>query len=337
MANRVEHIDLAGVEMNGEFPFMNAAGSVNGAGEENFWNDFNDVVRAPGAAIMIGSVTVAPKEGNEPAYGGPVYRHVTETGLTYNSMGLPNLGIDRVMAILPDLVGQAHDNDKRLAVSLAPLTASPGPEWAEMAVKALWAGADIIEFNAGCPNIYDEDGNPKTVLSLVPDALGEALEYVQDRLGSNFPSGVKLSPAPVEGFSESDGLSAESPLIVAQAEVMNALDIAKYVAYFNTFGGQVPTDKGGKELPLSVPGGAGGVSGPGVARVARAQTDAMLGYLNDDIDVVVAGGITTGEDLMARIESDPRVKLGSAVTALWEASSMGIGITRIAEEYAEVV
>lgn len=331
-----ETLMLAGLELNPEFPFMNAPGSVNGSGEENFRRDFIDIVRAPGAVAMIGSITLDYKEGNEAKYGGPVYRYVKETGLTYNSMGLPNLGIKRVAELLPELIGMAHMNDKKFGISLAPLSSNPGHEWAQMADIALGAGVDIIEFNAGCPNIYDAEGNPKVVLSLVPDAMGEALEYVESRLGTDFAGGVKLSPTPVDSFDPDTEHTFHSSLIRHQAEVLNSLRIARYVAYFNTFGGQIPVDETGKQLPLSVPGGAGGVSGPGIAPIARAQTEKMLGYLSEDIDVVVAGGISTGQELYERLGIDRRIKLGSAVTALWEAPSLGTGATRLAEEYANM-
>lgn len=332
-----ETLTLAGVELSPEFPFMNAPGSVNGSGEENFMNDFMDIVRAPGTVAMIGTLTVPYKEGNEATYGGPVHRYVPGTGLMYNSMGLPNLGSKRFKELYPELAKIAHDHDKKLAASLGPLSSNPGEEWVQLAEEALEGGVDIIEFNAGCPNIYDADGKPKTVLSLVPDVMGEALLYVQYRLGSDFASGVKISPTPVESFSRTDVELVPRNLIRRQAETLNALAIAKYVAFFNTFGGQVPADENGTELPLSVPGGAGGVSGPGVADAARVQTEILLDYLDKDKEIVVAGGINTGEELFMRVhqmDSHRRVKLGSAVTALWQAPSMGAGATRLAEEYA---
>jgi dihydroorotate dehydrogenase len=335
--DKTTHLTLAGVRLSPEFPFMNAPGSVNGSGEENFRRDFSDIVRAPGAVAMIGSVTPEYKAGNEAAYGGPVYRHIRRTGLTYNSMGLPNLGIRRIRELLPELAAMADDHDKKLAVSLAPLTPEPGKEWAMMAELALEGGADMIEFNAGCPNIYDAEGKPKTVLSLEPDAMGAALEYVQDKLGSDFAAGVKLSPAPVESFAVDADVSADAQVTRRQAEVINGLRVIRYAAVFNTFGGKVPVDEEGQSLPLSVPGGAGGVSGPGVARPVRAQTEHILEHLDDSIDVVVAGGIATGGELRDRLAADSRIKLGSAVTALWEASSMGAGATRIAEEYVEAI
>lgn len=328
-------LTLAGIELNPEFPFMNAPGSVNGAGEENFRRDFDDIVRAPGAVAMVGSVTIPYKEGNEAKYGGPVYRHIKKTGLTFNSMGLPNLGIEKFGAILPDLVSKAHDHGKKFAISLAPLTKNPGEEWVKMAEIGLNAGVDITEFNADCPNIYDEAGNPKTVLSLEPDVMGEALEYVQDILGHDFAAGVKLSPTPVDNFNREAGAAVDQTIMRRQAEVVNKLIIVKYVATFNTFGGRIPVDENGVELPLSVPGGAGGVSGPGVAQVAHEQTLSFLNYLDDNIDVVIAGGIANGQDLHKRLSDDSRIKLGSAVTALWEAPSLGAGATRIAEGYAQ--
>lgn len=335
--SKYDTIEIAGVELNSDFPFMNAAGSVNGAGEENFNRDFMDVVRAPGGVVMIGSVTIPFKEGNEPKYGGPVYRHISETGLTYNSMGLPNLGIERFSQILPELVGIAHDHDKKLALSLAPLTQDPGKEWVKMAAVSLETGVDIIEFNAGCPNIFDAQGNPKTVLSLQPDVMGEALQYVEEKLGSDFAAGIKLSPTPVSDFISETNTDIDTTLIRRQAEVANKLKIVRYISYFNTFGGQLPISQNGDVLPLSVPGGAGGVSGPGVAEVAYQQTKNMLEYLNTDVDVVVAGGIYTGYELQRRTSLDPRIKLGSAVTALWQAPSFGAGITRIAQEYSQTL
>ncbi len=330
------NIELAGLELSGNFPFMNAPGSINGAGEEGFRLEFMDYVRAPGTIAMVGSVTIPYKEGNIAKYGGPVYQHIESTGATYNSMGLPNLGIERYEQILPELAVIAHDHDKKLGVSLAPISDNPGAEWNQMIERVMEKGVDIIELNAGCPNVYNENNEPKTVLSLVPEALGVALEQVQSRFGQHLTSpifGVKLSPAPVSDFRNPE---FNEKIIQKQAEAINYLGLYGYVAYANTFGGQVPIDENNIELPLSVPGGGGGVSGPIVADVMNDQTEVFMSYLNEDIDVVASGGISSGEELNKRLSIDSRVKIGSSVTALWKAPSIGAGATKIAEEYSRI-
>lgn len=334
-----EKLTLGGLELNPDFPFMNGAGAINGAGEENLRRDFESFIRAPGAIALVGSVTVNPKLGNEDEYGGPVYLHFKETGFTYNSMGLPNLGLDKILKILPEFRSLAEDNQKELAVSLAPVTKDPAKEWIVMADKVLSSGVKIIEFNAGCPNVYDEKGNPKAVLSHDPDMMGEVLERVKDVVGDDYVVGVKISPAPVDSFGEDYQVTeGQSKLILAQADILNDLSFRNfYVAYFNTFGGRIPTDDKGAETPLSVPGGAGGVSGTAVANVARRQTLEFLKYISPQTDVVSAGGIANGLELAQRLLMDDRIKLGSAVTPLWEAKSLGDGAVMLAEQYAETL
>lgn len=337
-----DRLTLAGLDLGPKtdtFPFMPGAGAINGAGEENLIRDFESFVYAPGAVAMIGSITVEPRQGNEAQFGGPVFMHFDKTGFTYNSMGLPNVGIDSLIKLIPKIKQLAEANGKVLALSLAPVTKNPAKEWIKMGELLLGAGVKIIEFNAGCPNVFDEDGKPKAVLSHEPDFMGEELEKVNEVLGDDFVAGVKISPAPTKKFGPDYNLDEQSERLIAQqAGVINRLGYSKlYVAYFNTFGGQVPVDETGTQRPLSVAGGAGGVSGSGVADVAKKQTELLLWYMDQGKDVVVAGGIATGRDIKDRLAMDPRIKLASVVTPLWQAKSIGDGALRLAEEYAESI
>lgn len=339
-----DRLILAGLDLGPKdetFPFINGAGSVNGAGEGELIKGFEDLVRAPGAAVMIGSITLEPRRGNSVEHGDPVYMHIPGTGLTYNSMGLPNIGIDGLLGNVVDMRLLAESNGKELAVSLAPMTKDPYEEWSLMAYELLEKGVKIIEFNAGCPNIFDENGNPKAVLSHEPDLMGEALDRVMEYIGNDFVAGIKISPAPVRTFGPDYQLDEPAERLIArQAGVINALKSSYpniYVAHFNTFGGQIPVDENGKQIPLSVPTKSGGVSGIGVAHVARTQTQKLLWYLDPEIDVVAAGGIGNGQELAERLAMDERIKLGSAVTLLWQAVTLGKGATNLAIQYAEAL
>src|ERR1700757_4275277 len=97
-----------------ETPLVNAAGSINGTNPELIRKEARTLAETAIGAITIGSFTVPRQEGNEARFGSPTYYYDQDTQATYNSMGLPNIGLESAKGIMPDILKIAHDNGKPL-------------------------------------------------------------------------------------------------------------------------------------------------------------------------------------------------------------------------------
>src|SRR5579885_3518334 len=74
--------------------------------------------------IEAGSYTLEPRPGNGPN-GERVYYHNPETGETFNSLGMPNKGMDVVETEIPEMAHIARTHNKKLVVNVAPVSADP--------------------------------------------------------------------------------------------------------------------------------------------------------------------------------------------------------------------
>src|SRR5688572_14450336 len=114
--------ELAGQRLDS--PLINAAGSINGTNPYRLLNEVDALGRTGIGAITVGSFTVPPQPGNELTYGEPVYYHDAEAGKTYNSMGLPNIGLAAAVELAPEIIRRAHAAGKPVILSGSP-TNSP--------------------------------------------------------------------------------------------------------------------------------------------------------------------------------------------------------------------
>ncbi|MDO8691281.1 MAG: dihydroorotate dehydrogenase, partial [Dehalococcoidia bacterium] len=138
------HEDLA-VRLMGlalEHPLMNAAGTCKSLDE------VKQLSRASTSAIMVGSITLQERAGNS----GNVY--VAGPRFSLNSLGMPNPGASYYEKHLPTMAALAHDAGKPLLVSVAGFTP---PEYGELAAVAFDGGADAVELNLGCPNVWQAE------------------------------------------------------------------------------------------------------------------------------------------------------------------------------------
>lgn len=160
-----------------EHPLTNAAGTCRRRDEVDRF------AKSALAAVMVGSITKEARGGNP----GSIW--ACQEGYTLNSLGMPNLGVEYYQRELPDMARAVHDAGKPLVVSVAGF--SP-PEYLELAMLALESGADFVELNLGCPNIW-ADGEQKPIPSFNLGLMGEILRLTKEEADPQ-TVGVKISP-----------------------------------------------------------------------------------------------------------------------------------------------
>lgn len=294
---RVGHLEV-------ESPWGNAGGVVKSPDEV-------EIMAHTGVGwIEAGSYTLEPRDGNGPN-GETVYYYDDATGETFNSLGMPNKGMDEVSRQIPNMAKTAHFFGKKLVVNVAPVSDEPANESCELVDRAYSYGADAVLLNAGCPNVIKEDGGHHEILSHNAKALGEVLvsleSVVQERKKPIF-----LRTSPVGNFPQ-----ARSILRSMKQNVVSAIFTP------NTWPGHVPTDEKGQNI-LEVPGGEGGKSGPAMADAAFKQTAWALAAVKiggRKTDVVSSSGVTTGRELARRLMLG--AVAGAGTTLYYESAAKG--------------
>ena len=225
--------------------------------------------------IVLGSVTIAGRDGND----GTVFW--TDHDFTYslNSVGLKNPGMPYYLPRLPHMVKIAHDNGKIFIVNVAGFTAE---EYAVLTEMALEGGADMVEQNWGCPNVWYE-GAQKPITSYDPDLVAEVLTRTEECVGSDAKIFGKVSP--LEPF-----------LLGKLAAVVPGFKSVKAITAVNTFPNAMAYDENGN--PRITPGGGlAGFAGAAYLPIAVGQVRQWRNALPDRIAVIGVGGIDSCEGM----------------------------------------
>lgn len=244
-------------------PVMNAACSV-----AKSIDDVRALSQTGVGIVLVGSITVAPREGNlEP-------RWFEGDGFALNSFGMPNGGLEFYELNLAEMVKIAQGADKKFALSVAGFNTE---EYVLLSKMANRSGVDFLELNFGCPNVSVE-GKQKPIVSFDPDSVKEIISAV--RADVNIPLFIKLSPY-------------SNPAELAKiAEVINDCEGVVAVVTSNTFpNGYVSVD--GSSVLAN---GFGGVSGVAMKPIAVGQVRQFRAILKDSISVIGVGGIESRED-----------------------------------------
>jgi dihydroorotate dehydrogenase len=167
---------LSGIRL--EHPLMNGAGTCKTL------EDVERLVPSSVSAVVVGSITVEPRLGNE----GQTYWSDATSSL--NSLGLPNRGEPYYRRHLGAMVRAAHAAGKPLVLSVAGF--SPD-EYVRLAALGRDAGADLAELNLACPNVWD-GGRQKRIACFDLGAVEAILRRVEAFLDAPPPVGLKLSP-----------------------------------------------------------------------------------------------------------------------------------------------
>lgn len=268
-----------------ESPWGNAGGVVKTL------EDVEQMAHTGVGWIEAGSYTLEPRLGNAwnpetEQFDRTVYYHNPETGETYNSLGMPNKGMDEVEAEIPEMVRIADAHNKKLLVNVAPVSDEPVEESIELVRRAYEAGAHGVVLNAGCPNVLTADGGRHELLSRSPQSFFSViggLAIVQT------PIMVRISP--------------QESRANAKRILMAATTYEHVSAVFdpNTWPGHKPVDGEGNPI-LDVPGGMGGKSGPAMDHEAAEETAWAVGLVGDSVDIISSSSIMNAKTLQRRLD-----------------------------------
>lgn len=307
-----------------ESPLVNAAGSINGTNPESILEEVETLADTGIGAITVGSFTVPSQEGHAAKYGEPVYYHDASNGKTYNSMGLPNIGLEAAVALAPEILARA--NGKPVILSGSP-TMSPehggSVEQAKrLAYELLDTGVNLVEINVSCPNIVTEGGGRKPIMGYDLETMEELVEALDEEVGEEQRLGIKLPP-----YLTDEELATAKRL----GRLLNAISVAQFLVTSNTIPNQEPINEAGEHV-LTVPSGKGGMSGSATKEVGRDQLRLWKGLMGDSVDIVSTLGVTTGQELATRLELGAMAAGG--VTFLWESANWKEAVTKVLFDFA---
>lgn len=222
-----------------------------------------EIGNSASAAIMTKSCTKLMREGNpEPRY------QVLEQG-SIQSMGLPNLGYEKYLEILPRLA----EFNKPIIASISGLSISDN---VAMVSAFQQSNADLLEVNFSCPNV---SGKPQ---------LGYDFEQTEKALAAicevnDKPLGLKL-PAYFD-FNHFDTV----------AEILAKYPIS-FISTINSIGNTLVIDPKTESPVIRPNNGFGGLCGNYVKPIGLANVNAFRARLPEHIKIMGVGGIYNGTD-----------------------------------------
>ena len=245
-------------------------------------------------------------------------------------MGLPNIGLEAAIQLMPDIINRAWDKGKPVIASVSPTQSSPengGNAFGQverLVEGMLEAEVDLIEVNTSCPNVVTESGGRKPILGYDLEAMEELLSTLSTSAArtESFRIGLKLPPY----------VSDEEKLVVPQlADLFRRYRGAfNFLVTSNTIPNQVARNAAGEPI-LTVPGGAGGMSGPSTREVGREQLRMWQDLMGEDIEIISSLGVDSGKELAVRRQLGAAAAGG--VTFLWESKDWGIAVTDVISDW----
>ncbi|MEX2043662.1 MAG: dihydroorotate oxidase [Patescibacteria group bacterium] len=235
---------------------MNAAGAKDVSAD-----DLEALGQSEAGAIVIKTTTKTFRAGNDlPRW------HANALG-SVNSMGLPNLGIERYVKLVPVL----RRWNKPLVASVSGIEEGDNEEMIAAYDKA---GVDLVEVNLSCPNLAG-----KGQLGYDFDASRKMLAGCRKR--TKRPMGAKLPPY-------FDGFQFEQ-----MAAVLKETG-ADFVVTINSVGNTLIIDPEKEEKVIAPNGGFGGLGGSYVKPISLANVHKFSQML--ELPVIGVGGVSSGVD-----------------------------------------
>ncbi len=253
---------LAGVPL--EHPLFNAAGTAKALAE------VERLARSAVSAVTVGSITAAARDGNA----GEVF--AARDDYAVNALGMPNRGATFYRDALPEMAEVTRDAGKPLIVSVAGFNPE---EYGELTALSATSGADLVELNLGCPNVWD-DGSQHRIASFDPDLVARSVSAAVEAAGG-VPVGAKLSPL------------SDPTLLAEVASALTASGV-RFVVSCNTFPNGLALRPDGRS---AIDVEYGGVSGAAMKPIALGQVGQLRRLLPQTIDIVGAGGVRRGSDI----------------------------------------
>ncbi|MDP9211860.1 MAG: dihydroorotate oxidase [bacterium] len=236
---------------------------INAAGAKDVSaGDLEALGQSESGAIVIKTTTKAFRPGNDlPRW------HVDARG-SLNSMGLPNLGIERYLSLVPVLKRW----NKPLIASVSGIGEGDNEEMIAAYDKA---GVDMIEVNLSCPNLAG-----KGQLGYDFAASRKMLESC--RAVTKLPLGVKLPPYfDASQFEE-------------MARVLRETNV-DFIVTINSIGNALVIDPEKEEKVIAPNGGFGGLGGGYVKPTALANVHKFHQLLGG-VPIIGVGGVASGTD-----------------------------------------
>jgi len=328
--------ELVGHEI--ESPLVNAAGSINGTNKERILREVETLASTALGAITLGSFTIPRQEGNDVKYDGPgqVYYYDRGTQSTYNSMGLPNIGLEAALELMPEIVARAHEKDKPVIVSVSPTLGDPEignsvKQSARLFYEFSLTEADLIEINTSCPNIVTEGGGRKEMLGYDLEAMQELIDELRMWNGRGTGLGLKLPPYLTD---DQQAKVPELARIIAESQTIG------FIVTSNTIPNQLALDEAGNPA-LKVPGSTGGKSGPSTRYIGREQLvlwrEALRPYqgrLAFPIEIISTLGVDSGQEIMFR--RNLGAVAAGGVTFLWKSPDWAATVSNMLGEFADI-
>lgn len=270
--------------INPDFPVGNAAGWCKSIEE------VRNLARSAAEFIVVGSITMEERGGNPGN---------TFNGESLNSLGLPNMGVEKLKEVGPEMVHIAHEAGKKIILSIA---GSSPEEYEKLAKIAFELGFDGVEVNGGCPNVV-EGGKRKPIACFDVTAIRMILWGVCSIKILNPPWFVSFKVSPMS-----------NPLqIIEIAEVLKTFSIDAVVTQ-NTFpNGLLFNEDGSPQIQTPDKTGWAGFAGSAIKPMALGQVSQWHQALPDDIQVWGVGGVETGKDVRDMLRAGASmVQVGTA-------------------------
>ncbi|WP_068545956.1 dihydroorotate oxidase [Thalassotalea crassostreae] len=222
-----------------------------------------NLAQSDSAAIMTKSCTLLPRSGN------PEPRYQTLEHGSVQSMGLPNLGYQAYLDMLPRL----KQYNKPVIVSISGLSISDN---VEMVSKFQQSEADLLEVNFSCPNV---PGKPQ--LGYDFEQTEKALAAIT-KLGDK-PLGIKL-PAyfDMNHFETVANILKKFPI--------------KFISSINSIGNTLVIDADTESTIIKPNSGLGGLCGSYIKPIGLANVRTFRSLLPKEICIFGVGGVYTGID-----------------------------------------
>jgi dihydroorotate dehydrogenase (fumarate) len=255
---------IADVELQ-KFAF-NASGINN-----EILKQLQKIAASDSAAVMFKSCTLEPRKGNEnPKY---IVKSDLIPGCTFNSMGLPNKGLEANLEFIKNLKETTHKPVIFSSVGIQ----NPLQENKEIITRVQEQGlVDLIEVNLSCPNIEGEG-----VLGYDFNSLEKMITDLS-QIPGKAKIGFKLPP-----YTDISHFSKVSKILLNSQTA--------FITSINTLPGLVIDPVKGSTI-IKPKEGQGGLGGIFLKPLALYNVRQFYQRLENKISIIGVGGIASGSD-----------------------------------------
>jgi len=263
--------------------------TLNASGINNqIASQLKKIANSSAGAVMLKSTTQNKRLGNpNPKY---IVKSPYIPGCTFNSMGLPNDGIEKSLQYVAQL---KQYTQKPIIISISGLSLTENTElFQQIQTNGM---ADAVEVNLSCPNVIG-----KPIIGYDIQQIEDTLAAFQ-KIGGNVKLGLKLPP-----YLDVTMFDRVSKVLLQYA------DFIGFIASINTVSALVIDPK--KESVMIQPKkGVGGLGGDFVKPIGLLNVRSFYERIGDKIDIVGVGGVRTGSDAFEYLLAGARaVQVGSA-------------------------